>query len=269
MNATNFPLSRPLVFFDLETTGINLAKDRIVEISLVKAENDFSNTVTLTRRVNPTIPIPPEISRIHGIYDKDVKDLLPFLNIAPEIFAFMEGGDLAGFNCVHFDIPLLAEEFLRAGIDFDMKNRRVVDIQKIFHLMEPRDLKAAVRFYCEKELENAHSAEADTKATLDVFLAQMERYKNRLPEPINKPAEHSFMENFEQLHAISGITKKIDLAGNIVLDKNGVEVINLGKYKGTPIKTLMETNPGYIDWILRSDFPLTTKKNLKERMGKG
>ncbi|OFY62804.1 MAG: DNA polymerase III subunit epsilon [Bacteroidetes bacterium RIFCSPLOWO2_02_FULL_36_8] len=266
MTPNNIPLSRPLVFFDLETTGINLSKDRIVEISLVKAEKDFSRTVSLTRRVNPTIPIPPEVSRIHGIYDHHVKDAPTFKDIAVEILQFIEGCDLGGFNCVHFDIPLLAEELLRAGTDFDLTNRRVIDVQKIFHLMEPRDLKAALRFYCQKELENAHSAEADAKATLEVFLAQANQYRNRKPEPVFKPSDDSFMENIEQLHGISGIAKKIDLGGVIVLDKNGVEVINLGKYKGTPLKTLIETNPGYIDWILRSDFPLTTKKILRERM---
>jgi DNA polymerase-3 subunit epsilon len=241
-------LRNPLVFFDLETTGINVANDRIVEISWLKIMPSGQET-SHTQRVNPTIPIDPKATEIHGITDEDVRDKPAFKEIARSLAKEFEGCDLAGYNSNKFDIPLLAEEFLRAEVDFDMSRRKFVDVQVIFHKMEQRTLSAAYKFYCRKELENAHSAEADTRATFEILKAQLDRY--------------SELENsVEFLSTFSRVSRNVDFAGRIILNDNDVEVFNFGKYKGEPVEEVLRKDPGYFGWILNGDFPLYTKKVL-------
>jgi len=241
-------LKNPIVFFDLETTGINIANDRIVELSFLKVEVN-GNELSRTMRVNPGIPIPKKASDIHGIKDEDVKDSPTFTEIAKNVAREFEGCDLAGYNSNRFDIPLLAEEFLRAGVDFEMKKRKFVDVQVIFMKMEPRTLEAALHFYCGKALEDAHSAEADTRATYDVLQAQLDRYSN-LENDIAKLAE------------FSSHNKNVDFVGRIIFDENDVEVFNFGKYKGKPVAEVLSSDPGYYGWMMQGDFPLYTKKVL-------
>ena len=243
-------LKNPLVFFDLETTGINVTKDRIVEIALIKIHPNGKEEEKLWR-INPEIPIPKEASDIHKIYDEDVKDAPTFKQLAKTIADFIEGCDLAGFNSNRFDIPLLAEEFLRANVDINMKNRKFVDVQTIFHKMEQRTLLAAYKFYCQENLENAHSAMADTKATYEVLKAQLDKYED--------------LENdIDYLNQISSYHKNADFAGQIIFNKKDEEIINFGKYKGQTVESVLEKDQGYYNWIMKSDFPLYTKKILTE-----
>ncbi len=241
-------LKNPIIFFDLETTGINIASDRIVEISFLKVDVNGKET-TRTIRVNPGMPIPPRSTEIHGITDEDVKDAPHFNEIAKNLAHEMEGCDLAGYNSVKFDIPLLAEEFLRAGVDIDLKKRKFVDVQVIFMKMEPRTLSAAYQFYCDKNLENAHSAEADTRATYEVLQAQLDQYQN-LENDIQKLAD------------FSSHNRNVDFAGRIIYDEKDVEVFNFGKYKGRPVAEVLASDPGYYGWMMQGDFPLYTKKIL-------
>lgn len=243
-------LKNPLVFFDLETTGINIVKDRIIEISYVKV---FPNgkEESKTFRVNPGMPIPPETTAIHGITDEDVKDCPTFKEIAKTLAAQIEGCDLAGYNSNRFDVPLLAEEFLRADVDIDFSKRKLVDVQTIFHKMEQRTLAAAYKFYCEKDLENAHTAEADTIATYEVLKAQLDRYPD-LENDINYLAK------------FSSYTNNVDFAGRMVYNEKGEELINFGKYKGRLVTDVLNTDPGYYGWVMGGDFPLNTKKVLTE-----
>jgi DNA polymerase-3 subunit epsilon len=241
-------LKNPIIFFDLETTGINIAADRIVEISYLKVEVNGTET-TKTIKVNPEMPIPKKASDIHGITDEDVKDAPTFASIAKNIAKDFEGCDLAGYNSVKFDIPLLAEEFLRAGVDIDMKKRKFIDVQVIFMKNEPRTLSAAYKFYCDKSLDNAHSAEADTMATYEVLQSQLDYYTN-LENDISKLAE------------FSAHNRNVDFAGRIVYDENDVEVFNFGKYKGRSVTEVMLNDPGYYGWMMQGDFPLYTKKVL-------
>ena len=243
-------LKRPIVLLDLETTGVDPAKDRIVEISLVKVQPDGSKEVK-TRRINPGMPIPPESTAIHGIADDDVKDEPRFEQIAKSLAAYMEGCDLAGYNSNRFDIPVLAEEFLRAGVDVDLKKRRFIDVQNIFHKMEQRTLVAAYRFYCDRELEGAHSAEADTLATYEVLKAQLDRY----PELEN---DVEFLAKFTEQNRCA------DYAGRILYDKDGVEVFGFGKYRGRPVAEVFREEPGYYSWMMNGDFPMYTKKVITE-----
>ena len=243
-------LKNPLVFFDLETTGINIVKDRIVEISFVKVYTNGKEE-SQTRRINPEMPIPPESTAIHGITDEDVKDCPTFKEIAKSLAAQIEGCDLAGYNSNRFDIPLLAEEFLRAGVDIDLNKRKFVDVQTIFHKMEQRTLAAAYKFYCDKSLENAHTAEADTMATYEVLKAQLDRY----PELQN---DINFLSQY------SSYTNNVDFAGRMVYNDKGEEVINFGKYKGRLVEEVLKNDPGYYSWIMNGDFPLNTKKILTE-----
>ena len=243
-------LKNPLVFFDLETTGINIVKDRIVEISFVKVYPN-GKEASKTRRINPEMPIPPESTAIHGITDEDVKDCPTFKEIAKSLAAQIEGCDLAGYNSNRFDIPLLAEEFLRAGVDIDLNKRKFVDVQTIFHKMEQRTLAAAYKFYCDKSLENAHTAEADTMATYEVLKAQLDRY----PELQN---DINFLSQY------SSYTNNVDFAGRMVYNDKGEEVINFGKYKGRLVEEVLKNDPGYYSWIMNGDFPLNTKKILTE-----
>ena len=242
-------LRNPLVFFDLETTGINIVKDRIVEISFVKVHPNGKEECK-TRRINPEMPIPPESTAIHGITDEDVKDCPTFKEIAKSLAAQIEGCDLAGYNSNRFDIPLLVEEFLRAGVDIDLNKRKFVDVQTIFHKMEQRTLSAAYKFYCDKSLENAHTAEADTMATYEILKAQLDRYPDDLQNDI------------EFLSKYSSFTNNVDFAGRMVYNEDGKETINFGKYKGKLVEEVLKNDPGYYSWIMNGDFPLNTKKVL-------
>lgn len=241
-------LVKPLCFFDLETTGIDISKDRIVEISVLKV---FPNGTTESKTwlVNPTIPIPKESSEIHGITDEKIKNEPTFKELAVQIYNMIKDSDLGGFNSDRFDIPLLAEEMLRAEVDFDMKNRVSVDVQTIFHKKEERTLSAAFKFYCNQSLENAHSAEADTNATFEIFKSQLERYDD-LPKDIKSISEYTTRK------------KTADFAGFIAFDKDGEEIFTFGKHKGAKVNNVLETEPGYFGWILNADFPLYTKKVL-------
>ncbi len=244
-------LKNPIIFLDLETTGVDPAKDRIVEISLVKVFPGGERDVK-TRRINPGIPIPPAATAIHHISDEDVKDCPTFREIARSLATYMEGADLAGYNSNKFDIPVLMEEFLRAGVDIDLKKRKAIDVQNIFHKMEQRTLVAAYKFYCEKELEAAHSAEADTLATLEVLEAQLERYGGDLKNDVDYLADFSTHSQF------------VDYAGRVIYDEKGVEVFGFGKHKGRPVSEVFRTEPSYYSWMMNGDFPEYTKKVITE-----
>ena len=244
-------LERPIVFFDLETTGLHIAKDRIVEIAIMKIFPN-GNTESKNWLVNPTIPIPKESTAIHGITDEKVKNEPTFKEIASEISNLINNCDLAGYNSNKFDIPILTEEFLRADVDFNMKGRKAIDVQNIFHKLEQRTLIAAYKFYCEKDLTNAHSAEADTKATYEVLLAQLEKY-DELENNVD------FLANFSQKGG-----KFADMAGFIRYNEKDEEILSFGKYKGKTLKDIWEENPGYFSWINQADFPLYTKNIMKD-----
>lgn len=241
-------LTKPLAFFDLETTGINVSKDRIIEISVLKILPDGTEH-SKTWLINPTIPIPEKTSKIHGIYDKDIKDKPTFSELAKEISDFFANSDLAGYNSNKFDVPLLIEEFLRVDFDFDVKKRKLVDGQVIFFKKEPRTLSAAYKFYCDKKLENAHSAEADVYATYEVLKAQIERYDD-LKNDVN------------QISKFSSQKKTADFAGMILFNDEGKETFNFGKHKGKTVEEIFQKEPGYYNWIMNADFPLYTKKVL-------
>lgn len=243
-------LTKPICFFDLETTGTNVAKDRIVEISILKIFPN-GNKESKTWLVNPEIPIPEEVVAIHGISNEKVANEPTFKELSKEIYKLIKDSDLGGFNSDRFDIPLLAEEMLRAGVDFDMKNTVSVDVQTIFHKMEKRTLGAAYKFYCDKDLEDAHSAAADTNATYEVLLAQLQRY----PELEN---------NIKKLAEFSTHKQSADFAGFIVFDEEGNEIFSFGKHKGKKVHEVLESEPGYFGWILNADFPLYTKKVLTQ-----
>ena len=241
-------LQRPLCFFDLETTGINVVKDRIVEIAVLKLFPN-GNKESKTWLVNPEMPIPKGASDIHGITDEKVKDSPNFKTLSTEIYAFMKDCDWAGYNSDRFDIPLIAEEFMRAGVDFDLKNHKTIDVQTIFHKMEQRTLTAALKFYCDKELINAHSAMADTDATYEMLLAQVDRYDE-------------LENNLEFLSNFSTRKRSLDVAGFIVLNKENQPCFSFGKHKGKTVEEVLEKEPGYFGWLLNADFPLYTKKVL-------
>lgn len=241
-------LKNPIVFFDLETTGTNINSDRIVEICYLKVHPN-GNEEAKTLRINPEMPIPAESSAIHGIYDKDIVDCPTFKEVAKNIAKDIEGSDLAGFNSNRFDIPVLVEEFLRVGVDIDLSKRKFVDVQVIFHKMEQRTLSAAYKFYCGKSLDDAHSAEADTRATYEVLKSQLDRYED-LENDI------AFLADF------SSFNKNVDFAGRMIFDENGVEVFNFGKYKGQPVAEVLKKDLGYFSWMLNNDFTLNTKAEL-------
>lgn len=245
-------LNRPLAFFDLETTGTNIVSDRIVEIAIVKIFPD-GNKISYCKRVNPEMLIPEASSLIHGIYNKDVALCPTFEALAPEIFEFLKDCDLGGFNSNRFDIPLLAEEFLRFGYDLELEDRKLVDVQAIFHKMEERTLSAAYKFYCEKTLENAHSAEADALATWEVLEAQLDRYGDKMKGDVN------FLHEFSKRN-----NKTLDIAGRFALNDKNVACFNFGKHKGKTVKEVLELEPGYYGWMLQSEFPLDTKNVLKK-----
>ena len=242
-------LKRPLIFFDLETTGTNINNDHIVEICYLKIYPN-GNEESKTMRINPGIHIPETSSAIHGIYDADVADCPKFKEVAKNIAKDFEGADIAGFNSNRFDVPLLVEEFLRAGIDIDLSKRRFIDVQVIYHKLEQRTLSAAYKFYCGKNLEEAHTAEADTRATYEVLKAQLDRYPEILENDINFLSEYSTY------------SKNVDFAGRIVYDDKGVETFNFGKYKGMPVAEVLKRDIGYYGWIMNGDFTLNTKDVL-------
>lgn len=243
----NLSLQKPLVVFDLETTGINIATDRIVEISILKVHPDGKKE-SLTKRCNPEIPIPLEASEVHGIYDVDIIDYQKFSELAPEIYNFMKDSDLAGYNSNRFDVPLLMEEFLRVGINIDFSQSKFIDVQTIFHKMEQRTLVAAYKFYCQKELENAHSAEADVLATYEVLEAQLERYTEL-------ERDTSSLEEFTSQGG-----KSVDFAKRIVYNKENTPVFNFGKHKGKSVAQVFDREPGYYSWMMQGEFPRYTKQ---------
>ena len=242
-------LKNPIVFFDLETTGTNINSDRIVEICYLKVYPN-GNEESKTMRINPEMHIPEASTAVHGIHDEDVADCPRFKDVAASIARDIEGCDLGGFNSNRFDIPVLAEEFLRAGVDIDLNRRKFVAVQVIFHKLEQRTLSAAYKFYCHKNLEDAHTAEADTRATYEVLQAQLDRYPDVLKNDI------SFLADY------SSFNRNVDFAGRMVYDDKGVEVFNFGKYKGVPVAEVLRKDPGYYSWILQGDFTLNTKQML-------
>lgn len=242
-------LKKPIVFFDLETTGIDVATDRIVEICLIRLEPN-GNRQSMTIRLNPERHIPEDASAVHGIYDADVKDCPTFREKAEELKKVFDGCDLAGFNSNRFDIPLLAEEFIRSGVNIDLNSPRRVDVQNIYHKLERRTLVAAYKFYCDKDLENAHSALADTEATLEVLEAQLDHYPDELQNDIDFLAQYSSRDNF------------IDFAGRFAYNANGEEIVNFGKHKGRLVKDVLRVEPSYYNWMMQSDFTMNTKQVL-------
>lgn len=245
----NLQLTKPIVFIDLETTGINVSLDKIVEIALVKVMPDGTKQVK-RKLVNPEMPIPDQVTAIHGISDEMVKDAPSFKQIANEIKQFIEGADLGGYNSNRFDIPMLNEEFLRAGISADMESRQLLDVQKVFHKMEQRTLTAAYKFYCNKNLEDAHSAEADALATWEVLEAQVEKYVN-------------IGNTVESIVKFTGEDQIVDFAARFIME-NGVEIFNFGKHKGKSVVKVLKEEPQYYDWMMKGDFALHTKQKLTE-----
>lgn len=242
-------LKRPIIFFDIESTGVDPAKDHIVEISLIKVHPNGDEEVK-TRRINPGVHIPEASTAIHGITDGDVADEPTFPQVAKSLAAFIKGSDLAGYNSNKFDIPILVEEFMRAGVEIDLSGKKFVDVQNIFHKMEQRTLSAAYKFYCGSEIENAHSAEADIRATYDVLKAQLDRYAEDLENDVD------FLAEFSQM------SRNVDFAGRIVLNDKDVPVFNFGKHKGRPVAEVFASEPTYYSWMMNGDFPMNTKQVL-------
>lgn len=245
-------LTKPLAFFDVETTGLNIASDRIVEISILKIfPPDGARKESKTLLINPTIHIPEEVTKIHGISDQDVLDAPTFKDLAPELAKFLEDCDLAGYNCNYFDIPLLMEEFLRAGVEFDTKDRKFVDVQGIFHKKEERTLSAAYKFYCGKSLENAHSAEADINATYEILEAQLEKYPDL-------KGDTAYLHNF------TSRSRRADFAGRFVYNDKNIIVFNFGKHAGKSAEEVFRTEPSYYSWMMNGEFSLHTKRVITE-----
>lgn len=242
-------LKRPLLFFDIEATGLDTSRDRIVELSYIKVNPDGSEEAK-TLRFNPTIPISAEATAVNGITNEDVAHCPTFADKAAELAQTFSGCDIAGYNSNHFDVPMLVEEFIRAGVDFDATSCNLVDVQGIYHKMEKRTLAAAYRFYCHKDLENAHTAMADTCATLEVLRAQLEHYGDQIPHTVEGLAE------------FSRFNKNIDLAGRIILDDKDIPVFNFGKHRGRSVEWVVKNEPGFISWMLQADFPQNTKQAL-------
>lgn len=255
-------LKIPLCFFDLETTGVNITQDRIIEIAVIKVM-PTGEVIKKSNVVNPTIPIPLESSAIHGITNEDVEGKPTFKEVAKEYVKFFEGADMSGFNILKFDVPMLVEEFLRAGVDFDYSRKKIIDAQKIFHLMEKRTLSAAFKFYCGKEMTEAHSAEADTQATMDVLFAQIERYENQeVTDGLGKTIG-VIKNDMEELNKLTA-TELVDLAGRMVKNSQGEPVFNFGKHKNKTVLSVFKVEPSYYDWMMNGDFPLDTKRRLTE-----
>lgn len=255
-------LKKPLAFFDLEATGTHTSHDRIIEIAVIK-QMPQGTRETWHKRINPGIPIPLEASLIHGIYDKDVKEAPPFKAIAKELAKFLQGCDLSGFNILRFDIPMLVESFTRANVDFSLENRQIVDTQRIFHLMEKRNLTAAYRFYCQQELEGAHSAMADTQAAIEVLEAQVARYEHQTVSDAKGNVLGTIENDMAQLSELT-TSSTVDLAGRIALNEQQLPVFNFGKHKGKLVSEIFKKDPSYYDWIMKSDFPLDTKRKCTQ-----
>jgi len=262
-------LKKPIAFFDIEATGLNVSKDRIVEICVLKINpNDTKETKTWV--LNPDYPISDEASAIHGFTNDDLKDKPTFKQKAKEIAAFFKGCDLAGYNSLKYDIPMLVEEFLRAGVDFEPKKRNLIDVQNIFMKMEQRTLSAAYKFYLQKSLENAHSAEADTFATYEILEAQLDKYQNSDFTDREGNVSQPVVNDMQSLHAFSMHHNNADLVGQIVFNKDGKETFNFGKYKGKTVSEVFLNDPAYYSWMMKADFPQYTKNlltNIKLKMG--
>ncbi len=255
-------LRNPLCFFDLETTGINITNDRIIEIAVIKLMPN-GEIQKKTNLINPGVTILPESTAIHGISNEDVQGKPTFKEVAKEYARFMEGADLSGFNILKFDIPMLVEEFLRAEVEFDYSRKKIIDSQKIFHLMEKRTLSAAYKFYANKELMNSHSAEADTEASMEVLLAQVAKYDG---QDVTDGLGKKIGEIKNDMDALSKLVSEslVDLAGRMVLNSKGEEVINFGKHKGKSVTAVLKDEPSYYDWVMNGDFPMDTKRKLTE-----
>lgn len=247
-------LTRPIAFIDLETTGVNLSTDRIIEIAIIKLLPDGTR-LSKRKIINPQMPIPKTSSDIHGITDDMVKDAPAFKHVANEVKVFIENCDLGGYNSNRFDIPILMEEFLRAGLEVDLSKRKMIDVQHIFYTMEPRTLSAALKFYCGKELIDAHTAEADIEATIDILYAQLMRYQQ-------------LGNSLESILNVIGEDKIVDYARRFILDDKGNEIFNFGKHKGKSVLEILKAEPQYYDWMMKGDFPLHTKKKLTEIFNK-
>ncbi len=254
-------LQKPLAFFDIEATGLNVAKDRIIEINIYKV-NPNGTEESKTWLVNPDYPIAEDATRVHGYTAGDLKDKPTFKQVAKEIERFLQNCDLAGYNAIKYDIPMLVEEFLRADVDFDVANRRLIDVQNIFMKMEQRTLSAAYKFYLNKELENAHSAEADTKATYEILKAQLDRYQDTEFKDRDGNILRPVQNDMQKLQQFSSHHRNADLMGQIIFNDKNEEVINFGKYRGRTVEDVFKSDPGYYGWIMKSDFPLYTKKLL-------
>jgi len=264
-------LTRPLAIFDLETTGVNVGSDRIVEIAIIKVMPDgqiISKPEKTGKEsrwlINPQMPIPLESSMVHGIYDKDVAGAPTFEQAADKIFKFIHDCDLGGFNSNNFDIPVLAEEFLRVGIDFSVEGRNLVDVQNLFHIMEQRTLRAGYKFYCGKNLEDAHEALPDTKATLEILEAMVQRYEGMTVVDTSGQQMPDFKNDMEVLHVISARQARLDFAGRMVRNEKGKAIFNFGKYKGMVVTDVLAKDPGYYGWMIQGDFPRYTKKILTD-----
>jgi len=255
-------LRNPLCFFDIESTGTNITHDRIIEIAVIKMMPN-GEILRKTNLVNPTIPIPKESSIFHGIYDEDVKDKPPFKDVARDYARFIEGADLAGFSIVKMDVPMLVEEFIRAGVDFDYQRKKIVDAQKIFHLMEKRTLKAAYRFYMNKDLNESHTAEADAEASMEVLLAQISKYEG---EPVTDASGKKIGEIRNDVETLGRLISDdmVDLAGRMIKNENGEEIFNFGKHKNKKVTDVFKIEPAYYDWMMNGDFPQDTKRKLTE-----
>lgn len=270
MDVSALHLKRPLVIFDLETTGTDLSKDRIVEIAMIKVHPDGTVEKKPEQRglehrllINPDMPIPLETSMIHGIYDEHVAGKPTFKQYAKSMASFLDGCDLGGYNSNRFDVPFLAEEFLRAGIDFDLEGRNLIDVQNIFHKMEQRTLRAAYKFYCGKTIEGAHEALPDTEATLEVLLAQLERYKDTVVDVSDDETVGPVPQDMDALGVFCQRQPFADPAGRFVYDEDGNVLFNFGQHKGKPVTEVLTANPGYFGWMMGADFPEYTKKVLK------
>ena len=263
MEEFELQLTKPLCVFDLETTGLKLGSDRIIEIAIIKVFPD-GHTEELSHRLNPQMPIPPESTAVHHIHDEDVAGEPTFKEYAPVVMQFIGNSDLAGFNSNKFDVPMLVEEFLRAGQKFEMKGRRLVDVQNIFHKMEPRNLAAAVKFYLGKDMEGAHAAINDTRATFEILKAQVQRYQGKPYQDKEGNTLFPVENNVDALADFSCVHKTADLAGFVLYDEKGNEVFGFGKHKGMKVSDVFAKEPSYYDWVQRSDFPLYTKQVLTD-----
>jgi DNA polymerase III subunit epsilon len=255
-------LRNPIVFFDLESTGTNITHDRIIEIAMIKMMPN-GEMHRKSNLLNPGVPIPPESSVFHGVYDEDVKDKPTFKEVAKEYARFMEGADLSGFSILKMDVPLLVEEFLRAGVDFDYQRKKIIDAQKIFHLMEKRTLKAAYRFYIQKDLEESHTAEADAEASMEVLLAQVSMYDGQDVTDVTGKKVGEIRNDMDVLSKLIS-ADMVDLAGRMIKNEKGEEIFNFGKHKSKKVTQVFKEEPAYYDWMMNGDFPQDTKRKLTE-----